>query len=175
MDKNKLGLAKTKLQVLYLIGEADTKLTNEQIIRVCAKYEWINYFELQQALAELVERRMLKIETSPNGRNLYSIDSLGKTTLEHFQIEIPYSIRERISTDANLIREVAKKESECVAEYSKLDEDRYIAKLQAFEKEQLLLEVVLNLPTANQARKVCKRWPDVMGKIYELLISSEEE
>lgn len=175
MDINKSGLARTKLQVLYLIGETDAKLTNEQIIRVCAKYEWINYFELQQALAELVERRMLKIETSPNGRNLYCIDSLGKTTLEHFGVEIPYSVRERLSEDAKVIREIAKKESECVAEYTKLDEGRYIAKLQAFEKEQLLLEVVVNLPTAAQARKVCKSWPDKMSKIYELLVSSQEQ
>lgn len=94
--------------------------------------------------------------------------------MEHFQNELALSLRKRLLTDAYTLRDIARQEAECVADYQKLGDRQYIARLQAIENGRVLMEIKLNLPTSSQARAVCEGWKHKMESIYTLLLSSEE-
>ena len=69
-------LAYHKLLILYILEKINMDLTNSQITQVVLETEVMNYFSLQQFLAQLMESKFLTIYEDSNKEYYYAIKSL---------------------------------------------------------------------------------------------------
>ena len=80
-------LAGNKLSVLFFVRALNIPLTNEQITEFFIKTYFLNYFDLQQLLSELVESHHLAYM---EGRqcSYYTLTKKGREALDFFQSRI---------------------------------------------------------------------------------------
>ena len=84
-----------KLIILYMLKKVDFPLTNAQISEFVLDQEYTTYFTLQQAISELVEAGLIRMETIRNTSQYYLTED-GDMTLGYFTQKISAPIREDI-------------------------------------------------------------------------------
>ena len=72
-----------KLMILYMLGHVNFPLTNAQLTDFFLDHEYTTYFTLQQALNELREAGLVKMESIHN-TSRYEITKEGDDTLSFF-------------------------------------------------------------------------------------------
>ena len=72
-----------KLMNLYMLKQVNFPLTNAQLSNFFLEREYTTYFTLQQALNELLEAGLIKMETLHNSTR-YEITKEGEETLDFF-------------------------------------------------------------------------------------------
>ena len=80
-----------KLIILYMLEHAEGALTSSQISEFILDREYTNYFQLQQAISELVDADFVEKNKTSN-RSYYKITEEGSTTLEFFENELSADI-----------------------------------------------------------------------------------
>jgi predicted transcriptional regulator len=162
-DKSKSAV--NKLIVLYILDEIDFPLTNTQITNIVLENNIINYFSLQESIAELEQTDLLKKEESEQKID-YQPTEIGLKTLNMFQSKIPKSVRTTISEYISSNKDRIKKESEIQADFIKKNDHEYIVNLKAIENDIVLIDLKLNVVSAKQAKFICEKWKNSSGKIY---------
>ncbi len=157
-----------KLKLLYLMDCADIPVSDQEILQSCV--DWFSYFELQTALAEMFEQKLLICQSSQAGVRRYSVAALGKQTLVHFAKEIARSVRSRLEEESVHLRKRARDASTFVADYQRREEGEYVAHLQILEQGHALLDITINLPTIQQADRACQHWPENANRVFQALL-----
>ena len=105
-------LAGTKLSMLFFAQTMGIPLTNEHITEFFIKTYFLNYFDLQQLLVELVESQHL---AHMEGRqsHYYTLTDKGREALDFFQNRIQPHIRQDILNYANNNRDRLRKPADC--------------------------------------------------------------
>ena len=80
-----------KLMILYMLKQVKFPLSNAQISEFFLDKEYTTYFTLQQALSELSESHLVKMESTRNSSR-YEITSEGEETLFYFGKKISSAI-----------------------------------------------------------------------------------
>ena len=83
-----------KLIILYMLQNSDGDLTNSQITDFILDRKYTNYFQLQQAVSELVEADLVEMSSQSN-RSYYRLTSEGKNTLKYFSKELLLTSRKK--------------------------------------------------------------------------------
>ena len=164
------ALSRLKLSILFLLKHAGLPVTNDQLVRACSKYEWINYFELQQALLELLQTDLISEVQNEFGTSCYVISHLGCMALEHFQKELPYSLRKSFLCDAQMLHRAIKIEAEYLSDYQKNQDGTYTVFLKIIEDGSPILSITLPLFTMEQAMSVCEGWSRNAQDIYSKIL-----
>ena len=89
------GLTLYKLIVLYMLRRVNFPLSNTQITAFMIEKDYTDYFHVQQALHDLVDTKLISVETIRNTSQYTATDS-GEKTLEYFSSEISYAIKKEI-------------------------------------------------------------------------------
>jgi predicted transcriptional regulator len=168
-DKSKS--ASNKLIVLYILDKIEISLTNTQLTNIILENNIINYFSLQECVAELEQSDLIKLEESQEKRT-YQISESGQRTVAMFKDRIPKSIINLINDYVSKNRDRIKKESEIFADFSKVNENEYIVNLKVVENEIVLIDLELNVVSAKQAKLICEKWKNSSGKIYGQIMDS---
>ena len=71
-----------KLIILYMLQNSEGDLTNSQITDFILDRKYTNYFQLQQAVSELVEADLVEMSSQSN-RTYYRLTEEGKNTLKY--------------------------------------------------------------------------------------------
>lgn len=166
-------LADDKLSILYFMGCLGIPLTNGQITRFFIDRNIINYFDLQQYIIELIEGGLINnMET--NHSQFLTITPKGKEALYFFQKRISPTLRNIIESYAEKNRALLKDESQITADYHKIAHEQYEVVCKVREKELVLMELKLNVPSSGQAQEICESWklraPEVFKSILDNLI-----
>ena len=82
-----------KLMILYMLKQVKFPLSNSQISEFFLDNEYTTYFTLQQALSELLESTLIRVETTRNSTR-YEITREGEDTLTFFGKKISEAIVE---------------------------------------------------------------------------------
>ena len=80
-----------KLMNLYMLKKVNFPLTNAQLSNFFLEWDYTTYFTLQQALNELLDSGLIKMETLHNSTR-YEITREGEETLEFFGKKISPAI-----------------------------------------------------------------------------------
>ncbi|HHU50074.1 MAG TPA: DUF4364 family protein [Clostridiales bacterium] len=166
-------LAGTKLSMLFFAQAMGIPLTNEHITEFFIKTYFLNYFDLQQLLVELVESQHL---AHMEGRqsHYYTLTDKGREALDFFQNRIQPHIRQDILNYANNNRDRLRNESQLTADYRRLGNHEYEVTLRVMESNMILMELKINVINAAQAKTICFNWkskaPEVYKKVMESLI-----
>lgn len=168
-DKSKSAL--NKLIVLYILDRIEISLTNTQITNIILENNIINFFSLQECVAELEKSDLVKLEES-QGKLTYQISESGQRTVSMFQDKIPKSNKTLINDYIIKNKDRIKKESEIFADFYKSNENEYVVNLKVIENEIVLIDLKLNVVSAKQAKLICEKWKNSSGKIYGQIMDS---
>ena len=163
------GDTRQKLMLLYFLDKVDTELTRSQFYRVFFEYGLMDYFDFQSRLTELEEDGNVAAIPLAFGHG-YRVTQQGKQSLTLFSDELPNSLRERLSACAAENRDVLRNETQFHARQTQLPDGGYLATLRLMDRRARILDIALQLPTAQLAQAACDAWPQQAEGLYQELL-----
>ena len=160
-----------KMIILYMLKKVTFPLSNSQITNFLLDHEYTTYFTLNQALNELLEAKLLHVETNHNSSR-YEITPEGQKTLSYFEKNMSDSIRLEVDS---YIREKGyemRNENSITAEYYRTPEQEYTVQLGVLEKNAPLIQLKITVPTEEMAKNLCHNWPKRSQEIYASVMTS---
>jgi DNA-binding PadR family transcriptional regulator len=160
-----------KLILLYLIDKMDLPLSRSQITEFVSEGEYMDYYTLQQTLAEMVDGGYLE-KAQDNNTTRYSVTDEGATTLEYFENHIPGGIRSKITKYVHDHFNSVKRDFEVTANYF-LDSEtnEYIVKCGVYEDKCILMEINVSVVSREQAKLIQNNWKGYVSEIYINLLN----
>jgi DNA-binding PadR family transcriptional regulator len=160
-----------KLIVLYILNKVDFPFTNGQLTNFILEKEYTSYFNIQQAISELIGDNYITSETIRNS-SLYQITESGRETLSFFIQSISQSIRDDIDNYLKEHKYSLRNEVSTLADYYKGNKDEYMTKLRVIEGDSSIIELLLSVPSEHEANTICNNWREKSPDIYAYVISS---
>ena len=158
-----------KLIVLYMLDKVKFKLTYSQISEFILEKEYTNFMTLQQVISDLQDTELIKTDTL-NNRTYFTITDEGRNTLSYFGNRIGDAIVEDIDSFLAQKHLELKNEASITATYYKSTSGEFEADLVAKEKDTILAEIKLSVPTEDMAVTICDNWQDKNQSIYKYLM-----
>lgn len=160
-----------KLIVLYMLDRVDFPLTKAQIGDFILEKGYTNFLVLQQIISELIDKEMIISQTYRNRTHL-TLTQEGRDTLSFFEKRISDSVREEV--DAYLLERKMELRNDVsvYADYEKTAGGDYNTRMIAKEKDTVLVEVHLSVPTEEAAIAVCEKWMKKNQEVYQYLITN---
>lgn len=168
MNRHEKRIASNKLIILLILEEIGFPLTKEQITDIVLQNNLINYFDMQQCLIELEKSKMIE---KVKNKDQYTNTSLGLQTLSALLVKIPKSIVELIKKYAIKNKDIIKLETQVFASYIKKSNTEYIVILKVVENDIILIDLKLNVVSANQAKQICAKWKQSYFQVYDKVMN----
>ncbi len=158
-----------KLIILYILDNVDYPLTNNRLTEFILERQYTNDFNVQQALAQLVEDGYVSSEFSRHTTS-YQITSTGGQVLSLFLMDLNPSIRKDIDVYLKDHSYVLREEASYPADYEKTPAGDYITRLKILERNQPVFEVHLSVPDESDAIRVCNEWENNNADLYRYTV-----
>ncbi|MDR1536576.1 MAG: DUF4364 family protein [Clostridiales bacterium] len=160
-----------KLILLYLIDKMDLPLSRSQITDFVREGEYMDYYTLQQTLADMVEGSYLdKIQDNNNTR--YSLTGEGATALEYFENHIPAGIRARINRYVHDHFNSVKRDYEVTANYFvNAETNEFMVKCGVYEDKCTLMEINVSVVSKEQAKLIQSNWKSHVSELYMSILT----
>ena len=157
-----------KLMNLYMLKQVNFPLTNAQLSGFFLDREYTTYFTLQQALNELLEAGLIKMQTLHNSTR-YEITREGEETLEFFGKKISPAIVEDMDEYLKENRFRMRNEVGLVSDFYKSTNQDYIVHCEVREGKNVLVGIDVSVPDKEQAELMCSHWRDRSRKSMHIL------
>ncbi len=157
-----------KLIVLYMLNRVDFPLTQSQISEFILEQGYTNYLTLQQALTQLAQADLIHPRTTLN-RTTLVITEEGRSTLGFFEGRISDAIKKDIDIYFKEHSLALRDQVFVSSNYYKAVGGEYEALLSARDKDTLLVEIRLSVPTPKLAEAICDNWNKKNQLVYETL------
>ena len=139
-----------KLMILYMLGHVNFPLTNAQLTDFFLEHENTTYFTLQQALSELREAGLIKMESIHN-TSRYEITKEGDDTLSFFGKNISSAIIEDIDNYLKENKFRLRSEVGVISDFYKSTNQEYIVHCEVREGKAVLINLDISVPDKDQA------------------------
>ena len=159
------GLTLYKLIVLYMLRKVNFPLSNTQITEFMIDREYTDYFHVQEAIHDLVDAKLITVDTIRN-TSQYTATNDGEKTLEYFSNEISYPIKKELD---KYLRDNAfelRNESCMVADWELTKDGGYAVTCRVNEGKETIISLTVNVTSEAEAERVCEKWPDAAKEIY---------
>lgn len=158
---------KNEIKVLigYLLSRLDTPLTREQLDEIICGEEIANYFEMSQALCELVDNGNIKLE----GNELL-ITETGRENSETLEHDIPYTVREKAFNTAVRLQTRLRRERENKIEIERVEKGCNVI-LSVVDADDEIMSVKLFVADYDQALAVKERFLADPVNIYSNIVA----
>ena len=163
-------LAKFKLLLLYIIHHIGSPVSNIQLTQFVLENDIMDYFMLQQFLSELKDSKFI-IEEFKDKEHIFTITNMVKNTLNYFTDHIPESKIEHVNKLLNIRKEKLILNAQITADYIKLKNNEYLARLKATEKDLPIINLELNVVNNRQAKQICEKWLENAPSFYNRIIN----
>lgn len=160
-----------KLMNLYLLKQVNFPLTNTQLSNFFLDREYTTYFTLQQALNELLEAGLIKMEALHNSSR-YEITREGEDTLDFFCKKISPAIIEDMNSYIKENRFHMRNEVGIVSDYYKSTNQDYVVHCEVREGKTVLVSLNVSVPGKEQAELMCNHWKGKSQEIYSYIMRS---
>jgi hypothetical protein len=144
-------------------------LTRAQIDAFILEKEYTSYLTLQQAIGELCDIHLISMRTVHN-RTQIMLTEEGRSTLDFFHNNIPDAIKKEIDSYLKENAMELRNEVSVTGQYYKTTGGSYQTVLSAMERDELLMELKLNVPDEKTASAICNQWQKKNEEIYALLV-----
>lgn len=158
-----------KLIILYMLRRVNFPLTNAQLSDFILGQEYTNYFHLQQAISEMLESKLISVETIRNA-SYYRTTERGEETLSFFEKEISDAIKSDINRYLDEHAYEMRNEVSTLADYYSTPEHEFAVRCQVKEKNVNLIDLTMTVPTKEMANAICNNWRKKNQEIYAYLI-----
>ena len=159
-----------KLIILYMLNKVDFPLTNSQISEFILDEGYTTYFNLQQAISELIDSGFIR-EESTHSRTFYHLTEEGAETIHFFKNDISPAIQEDINAFLKAKQYELKNEVSVKSDYYKNSNREYSVRCQVLEHGFPLIDLTLTAPTEAEAETIANNWTKKNQEIYELIMT----
>ena len=160
-----------KLMILYMLDHVNFPLTNSQLTDFFLDHEYTTYFTLQQALNELKEAGLIRMESTHNSSR-YEITKEGDDTLSFFGNNISPAIIEDIDSYLKENKFRLRNEVGVISDFYKSTNQDYIVHCEVREGRSPLIELNLSVPDRDQAAAMSAQWEHKSKEIYSFIMKS---
>ena len=175
-DASNHNSTENKLLLLYLINRMEFPMSRAQVTDFVREADFMDYYTLQQTLADMVESGHLDATEEnalDNSTTRYAVTGEGQTTLEYFEKHIAWSKREAIDRYITENRGKIKKDYENTATYfPNVENDEFRVKCGVYEDERALLELFVSVDTREQAKLIQSNWRANASVLYQRIIEA---
>lgn len=158
-------LAENKLIILYLMNNANCKLSNLQILKLLYDFDGFNYYYFQHLLSDLVEKKYI-LSYKQNEEWLYEITPLGTEVLELTENMLPGIVKHKLNLITKSLLNDVKNELIVSAEYIPEDNDTFITKCKLSESHKPMFELNILCNTQAEAKKIAENWKSKANEYY---------
>lgn len=147
-----------KILLCFLLQNISQKLTLSQINEALLKRGLVNYFELADAMSELLDSGHITIcHTNANDEECYAITELGLRTSIEFSDSLPLTVREKALSSAQNMLARQKSAAENIVTVDKVT-DGYMVNLIISDIGSDLMNLSLFMPTSTEADAVKRQF-----------------
>lgn len=157
-----------KLYTLLALRELGS-CTHMQLLYFMFENDIMTYFDLSLALPELVSEG-LAARTAHPADSLYMITPAGREQLGFFESRLPNSRVTRIKEQAPAWRARFTREKQYVGKVTQNARGEYVAHLTLVDGEGTTMAIDIPIPERGLAERMCARWPDRAGEIYQFIM-----
>lgn len=157
-----------KLIVLYMLDQSAVPLSKSTVNAFILDKGYTNYLTLQQAIGELLDNQLISQKSDAN-RALLSITTEGCDTLKYFENRISDAIKEDVKNFLIENKTQLKNDYSITSNYYKSVSGEYEAQLMAKEKDVVLMDLRISVPTQEMAEDVCLNWKKRNEEVYRML------
>lgn len=170
MFDNTMELAENKLIILYTLKKINMPISNIQLTDIILENNFMNYFNLQQYITELMSSSFIK-DTKYNNKKRIIITEKGLKVFLLFGKRISDSKKEILDAYLDSHIENIKKEITITADYTIENSDNYLVNLKACEcNNNTLLDIKIGVSSNKQARELCKKWKKNSSMMYKNVV-----
>lgn len=159
-----------KLLVSYLLKKIDMPISRMKICDIIQEYNIANYFEINQAITEMINNDVLLCKENDGVETLLL---MGKSYFEIEQVEnmIPRTIREKALAAATKIinRERLEKQNNITVEPVK---DGYLVTFEVKDDDEILFKMSVFVTDNSQVELVKRNFCDHVVDIYSNVMSA---
>lgn len=165
-------LAENKLIILYLVKKMGIALSNSEICQFSLEKNYMDYFSVQQYLAELVDAGWLE-KNRDNHNTRYTLTDEGNEIINYFICHISESAKNEINQYIHENSKRIKAEYEVTANYFLELNNNYLVKCGLCDSDgSNLMEVSVSVATREQAQLICSNWKKSVNTLYGSILSS---
>lgn len=157
-----------KTLICYLISHLDTPITKDQLNNIICEEGLANYFELNQALSEVVENGNVTV-TDSEDPELF-ITEIGKSNTATLEKDLPYTVRESAFNAAVRLQTRLRREREHRIEITRLESGCNIT-LTVLDVNDELMSVTLFVADYEQALSVKEKFLSDPVKVYSDIVA----
>ena len=140
-----------KLLVCYLLSGVDEKITRSQLCEIALDKGLANYFEVNQAVSELIENGAV-VSDFVECEEYLGVTEKGRSSSKMLESQLPRSVREKAINAAIKMLTLAKRKRENKVEVEKLPDGGYhvtfsmeeMMKLTIYVADEMQVETVKN-------------------------------
>jgi len=154
-----------------MLKQVNFPLTENQISDFFLSHDFTNYFTLKEVLAELLDSKLIDVESIHN-TSRYEITEEGDNTLGFFGKKIPSVIVDDIEGYLKDNRFKMRNEVANTADYYKSTTGDYVIECRVREGKSTLMSLDLSVPDEEQAQIIVKNWHEKCSDVYAYLLKS---
>lgn len=159
-----------KLITLYIIENFKMPVPNSFIVDTLMLEPFINYFDLQEQMAELENEGFVTYYIEDNDR-FYNITAKGTEALGFFKARIPKTVRERLMRAIKIKVKDLKNALSIKANYEKINDIEYKISLSILEGNFELFGISLSVSEEVMAKKICGAFKNNPQTMYSEFLS----
>ncbi len=158
-----------KLQILYLLNEANIVLSMGEIEEILLSEELSELLIINKNLSELVTSNLVD-EITDGRENLYAINEAGRASLDALRDKINDYHKAKLDMAVNVFKRKKSKEKFINATYKKIDKNETVVTCQINELDKPLITLELRLPTNEQAEQICDNWNNRGTELFQEIL-----
>ena len=158
-----------KLIILYFLKKTGQETSNAILSDFILEYRYTDYFTIQQTLHSLVEDQMISLRQTRQTA-FYQITRKGVEILDDFGSQLPVDTRCQIENYLQKNHITIQQAVSVYTDYTKLRSREYLATGTLKERGNILLSVSLNVPTEQDAIRVCEQFKERQEEAYQSLL-----
>jgi len=158
-------LAESKLLLLYILDKIGYPISNTSLTEIVLENNFLNYFQLQQYLGELVNSGFIDI-SKQGKRQMYSLHTKGKNVLGYFENRISDAKKETLNLYFAKRTDLFKEDMHISCDYNPQSETDHTVICRIIQDNNVKIEIKINTGNEDTARKICSKWNAQAHKIY---------
>ena len=154
-----------------MLDQVDFPLTNSQISEFVLDKEYTNYFTLQQALSEMENANLIRLEKE-HSRTFYHLTEEGAATIQYFKNDISPAIQTDIHTFLKKKKYELKNEVSVKADFYQSTSGEYNVRCQVIERGAPLIDLTIAVPSQGEAETIANNWAKKNQEVYAAIMAS---
>ncbi|MFV0313606.1 MAG: DUF4364 family protein [Anaerotignum sp.] len=165
-------LAEHKLIILHLVKKMGISLSNSEICQFLLNKEYMDYFSVQQYLAELVEAGWLE-KSNEHNNTRYTLNEEGEEVINYFQNHVNESVKEDIGIYVKENSKRIRAEYAVTANYFPEFNGDFLVKCGLCDDDGAqLMQISVCVVSKQQAQQICRNWRKNVTNLYGTFLTA---